>query len=245
MSPVLKEFWSGLTDLIYPPLCVLCKNPLSPIQKKDQICSFCQSTIMPNRPPFCSLCSRPLADPYSQFCVSCERRPQHFDKAWASCLYNDPMRRLIHLFKYGQKTHLQYFFVKLVNEFLEKFHVGLTDYDLMVAVPLHSARLRERGYNQAHLLAERFSQQWATPLSLGNVARIRNTRNQATLSQKERWTNIHGAFRIKSPSEFDGKKILIIDDLLTTGATLNEMAKVLKNSGARHVGVLTVAVAPG
>jgi competence protein ComFC len=241
---VFKEIRAGVLDLIFPPICILCRNPLNPDQKKEQICSFCQATIVANRPPFCSLCSRPLFQPGEKFCDVCQQQSFAFQEAWAACLYNDTMRRLIHLFKYGQKTQLRYFFIHLINDFLEMFHVNLKCYNLVVPVPLHATRYRERGYNQAQLLAQILSEQQEIPLSVGNLLRMRNTKNQAILSPKERWTNIASAFKIKSSSAFTGRKILVVDDLLTTGATGNEIAKVLINSGAQKVGIITIAIAP-
>ena len=110
-------------------------------------------------------------------------------------------------------------------------------------IPLFSSRLRERGYNQSQLLGQIIAKKFHLNLSTNDLVRIRNTKTQALLSQKERWTNIHGAFRIKRHAKLSGKNILIIDDLLTTGATSSEAARVLKDSGAKIVGVLTLAIA--
>ena len=116
-------------------------------------------------------------------------------------------------------------------------------FDIIIPIPLHDVRLRERGYNQSKLLAEGISQRFHIKLSDKNLMRIRHTKNQAMLKQKERWTNIQGAFRIKYPGDFFNKTILIIDDLLTTGATASEAACMLKNSGAKRVDILTLAIA--
>ncbi|MCK5083911.1 MAG: ComF family protein [Candidatus Omnitrophica bacterium] len=126
--------------------------------------------------------------------------------------------------------------------FLETYCLDIRQFNKIVPIPLFSSRLRERGYNQSQLLAEEIGHKYKINLSLNNLARIRETEHQTLLSRKERWTNICGAFRIKHPVRFSGKNILIIDDLLTTGATASEAAHMLKNAGAKTVGILTLAI---
>ena len=244
ISAVIKGIFESFIDLLYPPSCLLCRNAI-PIKNKEIIlCAPCLNAIQPNQPPFCKKCSRSLQGYYqTPLCFECRNLKPHFNFAYASCYYNDSMRKLIHLFKYGQKTALQYFFTELIDSFLKIYKIRLSHFDLLVPVPLHSVRLRERGYNQAHLLAKNLSKKLNIKLAESNIIRIKNTKNQAVLSQKDRWTNIQGAFRIKQPSAFLKRSVLLIDDLLTTGATASECAKILKAHGAKKVGVLTVAIA--
>lgn len=127
-------------------------------------------------------------------------------------------------------------------DFLETYNLDIAQFHRLVPIPLFAVRLRERGYNQSRLLAEAVGQQHRIVLSRNNLVRVRATEHQTFLSEKERWTNIRGAFRIKHPAEFSGKNILIIDDLLTTGATASEAARTLKDAGAKTVGLLTLAI---
>ncbi|MCK5580456.1 MAG: ComF family protein [Candidatus Omnitrophica bacterium] len=126
--------------------------------------------------------------------------------------------------------------------FLNDYHFDLKDFDLIVPVPLHPWRLYKRGFNQSLLLADLISAHLGIPISSNNLIRGHYTKNQAKISKKERWTNIQGAFKIKSSCEFVDKNILIIDDLMTTGATTSEIARVLKGAGAQKVCVLTPAI---
>lgn len=126
--------------------------------------------------------------------------------------------------------------------FLETYHLDIKQFEYIAPIPLFPSRLRERGYNQSQLLAEEVSRKYNIRLSMNNLVRIRATEHQTSLSEKERWTNIYGAFRIKNLAEFSGKNILVIDDLLTTGATASEAARTLKDAGAKTVGVLTLAI---
>ncbi len=153
------------------------------------------------------------------------------------------MQRLIHLFKYENKTHLRHIFAYLINQFLESAPLKIRTYDCLVPIPLSSARFRERSYNQSELLARLLSKTHGISLSEKNLIRIRHTPNQALLRKKERWTNIQGAFRIKNPLSFKNKSVLLLDDLLTTGATVSEAAKALKENGALSVDVLTLSIA--
>jgi len=150
---------------------------------------------------------------------------------------------MIHSFKYQNKTSLRHTFARLIFSFIRNYALAMDQFDIIVPIPLHPTRLRERGYNQSQLLSENISKEFNIRHSPLNLMRIRNTRNQALLKEKERWTNIQGAFKIKDPLEFFAKSVLIVDDLLTTGATASEVARILKEAGAQKVSVLTLAIA--
>lgn len=129
-----------------------------------------------------------------------------------------------------------------MRDFLQIYRLDIAQFDIIVPIPLYPTRLRERGYNQSRLLARHLAQSYHIPLSEKQLIRARNTVHQTGLSEKDRWTNIRGAFRIDSSNTFSGKNILIIDDLLTTGATVSQAAAELKKAGAETVGVLTLAI---
>ena len=125
--------------------------------------------------------------------------------------------------------------------FIDKYSLDIEQFDYLTPIPLHPTRKRERGYNQSLLLAYKISKTYNISLNINFLIKTKNTKNQSLLSKKERWTNITGAFKIKNSNEVKNKSILIIDDLLTTGATSSEAAKVLKSAGAKTVGVFTLA----
>jgi ComF family protein len=241
---MLKDFLAGLVDILFPPACILCKMSISLNYKKTQVCHACQDSIKKNNPPFCGKCSRPLKNPLRDFCKICEHQSLHFDHAWGACRYDDTMKRLIHLFKYGQKTALRHLFFSLINDFVQNYNIKIRSFDHIIPVPIHPTRLRERGFNQSELIAQIISDNYHIPLSKNSLIRIRHTPNQARVSKKERWTNTYQAFRIKQPFHLTNKNILIIDDLYTTGATSCEIARILKNAGAGKVCILTLAIAP-
>ena len=242
---VLKTFWNGLCDLVYPPLCILCKKYLFTADRTIVLCPGCEAQIKQNLPPFCPKCSRHSIEEYAsgRLCRQCRSTQPHFDSAVGVCLYNPAMRKLIHLFKYGNKLALRHPFSKIIRSFTDSYTKDMRQYDVVTAVPLHPARLRERGYNQSDILAQTIAETFQLPFCEGNLLRSKHTQFQARLTQKDRWTNIQGAFKIKNPERFHEKSVLVVDDLLTTGATLSEIARVIKETGAHKVDVLTVAIA--
>jgi len=213
-------------------------------RSRPLLCQTCYGTLELNTPPFCLNCPRQLTSYVTDgLCPSCRKHPPAYDRAWAVCHYNDPMRKLLHQFKYNGKTGLRKTFASLIATFVQTYHVPLGQFDLVIPIPLHAARFRERGFNQSALLAQTLEKDLAIPVSTHNLLRIKNTSPQAQLSKKERWTNIQEAFTIKQPFKLHDKSILLIDDLWTTGATAQEAARSLKHNGAAYVGVLALAIA--
>ncbi len=240
---MFRDLLTGLTDLVYPAQCILCKNSLGPLEKTQRLCFACQNKLVKNRPPYCRKCSRPLENPAHRFCLNCQNSNLEFDRAYGVFLFNKPLQKLLHLFKYGHKTGLRFFFTEQMLIFARDYNLSVENHDLIIPVPLHPARLRERGYNQSLLIAQMLSENFSIPLNHTSLLRVRHTPNQARLSQKERWTNIQAAFKIKPFNDLRERNILLIDDLYTTGATASQAAKVLKAGGAKKVNVLTIAIA--
>ncbi len=240
---MLRYLFDGICNLIYPTICLLCKQYISNDKRNSIICANCLAQIKFNIPPFCPKCSRHIASYLKGTrCKECIYKYPSFDFAWAACCYNTTMRELIHLFKYKQKTALRKLFSNLIISFIKEYNLDIAQFNVIVPIPLFPAKLRERGYNQSLLIAKILSEKFKIPILDNNLVRVKNTKSQSLLDRKERWTNIKGAFKIKNPIVFYGKRVLLIDDLLTTGATTSEAANILKDSGAQIVGVLTLAV---
>lgn len=242
ITPVLREMAHGLCRLVYPPHCCICKSHLHDFSPTLILCPPCRSSITENRPPFCPKCSRFLGErPARPYCSDCRKHPPAFDFAWSACVYEDPLKALIHQFKYSQKTSLRFLFTELMTAFIRTYQLDIAQFDILLPIPLSAARRRERGYNQSGLLAQGISEAFHIPVLENGLTR-RHTRHQTLLDEKERWTNIQEAFTIKSSRKIINRNILIIDDLLTTGATASEAARTLKKCGAQTVGVLTLAI---
>lgn len=242
-SGVLRHILSGLCDLIYPPHCFSCQKYFPSLSPTGLLCPPCERSVPLNRPPFCPKCSRHLKSIYDPRCRQCTRQARiHFDFAWAACLYEDPLKQMITRFKYRRKPYLAKYFARLMVNFLEIYRLDIAQFDIIIPIPLFPARLRERGYNQSLLLADLIARQYDIDVSTRCLARIRPTQHQTALSEKDRWTNMEGAFRIMDSGALSGKNILLIDDLLTTGATASQAARELKKADVNTVGVLTLAI---
>ena len=173
-------------------------------------------------------------------CANCEHRTLHFDSAVAAYRSRGPVRKLVHDFKYGRQRHLRHPLAEWLGETMRDPRLHGRRFDLIVPVPLHPARQRERGFNQATLLAELLAPRVAVPLRLA-LERIRYTKTQTAYDRAERMENLRDAFRLRKNMNVRQLHVLLIDDVLTTGSTLSECARVLKEAGAISVYAATAA----
>lgn len=176
-------------------------------------------------------------------CGSCLSAPPRYDLALAAALHEGPVRTLVHDYKYLGKVHLRRPLALLIAERLVEA-VSRRGADLIVPVPLHVRRLRSRGFNQSLLLAEMVSRRWQLPLERRLLRRVRWTEPQINLAPRERRENVRGAFAVADNERVSGKRIVLVDDVLTTGSTVDECAGALKRAGAAEVMVVTVARVP-
>ena len=238
-----------LTQIIYPPRCVICgdflwRAPLDAGESPNPICRSCISDFAPIEAPFCTICGVPFASTAIENhpCEDCLRKRPFFDAAYAPYIYEGPILEAVLRFKYGQKTFMADALGPLLTPFV-KARFTLREPFLVMPVPLHAKRLRERGFNQSLLLANRLALGLRAKVDCLSLIRIRHTIPQTTLSKKERRKNIENAFFLKRPESVRGKSILLVDDVTTTGNTLNECAKVLSRGGAQAVFCVTLAKA--
>ncbi len=170
-------------------------------------------------------------------CGDCREKPPKYDRAISAAIYETALAEAIHLFKYSKKANWS----KPLGRLL---HTRVSDFgklDVILPVPLHAKRLRQREFNQSLLLAREVSLAFGIPLQVNNLRRVRWTQPQIELNGDERRKNVRGAFEVKWPDQVQDQSILLIDDVFTTGATVNECARVLKKAGTEVVNVLTVA----
>jgi len=238
-----KTLLWGLFNLIFPAECSLCSNPLEMI-KERYICSNCLEKIVPIELPVCDKCGKPLVSSFSRLqhplCRECRTMRRYFTFARAVGTYEGVLKKAIWLFKYEGKTGLQNILGHLMVDSI--IHLEwINKIDIIVPIPLCKARLRKRGYNQSALLAGFIGKKLSIPVSRNNLKRIKATITQASLKRNQRIRNVYNAFCIQQPKEFSGKRVLLIDDVFTTGATSNECSRILKKSGASDIFVLTIA----
>lgn len=235
-----RPFVNAILDLLFPPLCHVCRRFI-PEAGALHICPSCLEDIQVLGSPLCQVCGIPFTGAGADHpCGACLKARPSFDSARAALLYEGHCRELVHAFKYRNKTHLRRPLALLSAAVLREF-VASRGPDVIVPVPLHVRRLRSRGFNQALLLGELLAREWGLPLARRALARVRWTEPQIGLPADQRRENVKGAFAVSGRPVLAGKKVLLVDDVLTTGSTAEECSRVLKRSGAAEVTVITVA----
>lgn len=235
---------TSLINVIYPRTCLVCGDKLHKISIADEVlCAKCRSTIKRNLPPFCCQCGRHLsAQNFAKnICSSCIKRPLSFDRAFSPCIYEGVIKELIHQFKYKNKDYLGHTLSKFMIRFIQEYNLPMNYLDVVIPVPLHKSKFREREFNQAQVLGNYIAQNFNKVISNDLLLRHRRTRTQTGLDNNERFLNVRDTFSLNPRSSIKGKNILLVDDVLTTGATSSEAARVLKGAGANIVFVLTLA----
>ncbi|MGB9082149.1 MAG: ComF family protein [Desulfuromonadaceae bacterium] len=236
----VKQFFHALLDVLLPPICHICHSFI-PDAVPPHICPDCRERLPRVASPLCPICGIPFVGAGDDHrCGACLAHPPRFDTARAHFLYEGAIRDLIHSFKYNQRTHLRYPLALLALEGVDGFLADQAP-QLIVPVPLHRSRLRQRGFNQAVLLGRVLSRQLSLAMLPDTLVRTRPTEPQVDLSAAERRLNVKGAFSVPRPDRVEGKRILLLDDVMTTGSTMNECAKELKKAGAGMVIAVTIA----
>jgi len=174
-------------------------------------------------------------------CGKCRTTKIFFDRALATAYYEHVLKEAIHQFKFNHKAGLGKHLAQIMTTCLSEA-LNMRQYHAILPVPLHKTRQRQRGYNQAAILAKYISQHCQIPVMANNLIRIRHTDSQALLKgQKERQENVKNAFRVTHPASLRDKHVILVDDVLTTGATVNECSKTLKEAGVRSILVLALS----
>ena len=241
----------ALRALIYPPACAVCDKVLS--DRHALVCGTCRAKLPWVREPVCMVCGRPLdagihpriqrpaMEERREKCGACEREKIWYDKGAGTFLYTGDIQRSILRMKFhNRRDHLDFYAAALVHahgRFLQQIHA-----DGIVPVPMHRRKKKERGFDQCDLLARRLADLTGLPVLDGVLERVRYTRPQKGLHAAERRANLHNAFAVRDlPADI--RCVILLDDIFTTGATLNEAARTLRMAGAEHVYVLTVCMA--
>ena len=212
--------------------CLLCGHVDSP----SVLCRNCAGELPRLPPRRCPVCALPTLK--DEHCGRCLARRPHYDRTLAVFQYEFPVDKLIHSFKYGHRLSLSAYFGGELLDAARRAVVAHT-FDMIVPLPLHRSRLRERGFNQALELARPVAAGLNLPLDADSCTRIRATTAQAALPWKERERNIRGAFACRR--DLTGRHVLLVDDVMTTGASLDECARTLKLHGAADVTLLVIA----
>ena len=239
MGPLLKKpklILKSLLDVLLPPACYICGVSCS---SKYGLCEDCLRKIFPIAGPHCPKCGRRIRKDEA-ICVECTNKISHVDKSWSCCYYKEAIKNCVHLFKYNGYMGLIDIFSNIMSDFARKNKIS-EEIDVIVPVPIFSAKKRERKYNHAEILARSLSRELSIPIDLKNLRKIKWTRSQSEFDRKRRLENVVDTFMAIDKTAFSGKRVLIVDDVYTTGATVNECAKVLIDAGASKASSLTLA----
>jgi ComF family protein len=237
----LKAIGSSIVDLLFPPRCVNCHR------LGAWLCTNCQDEIEVIQPPVCHRCGIPLAGlriaPSPNMlptCVRCREKESLLDSLCACAFHAEPLRLAIHQFKYEDLRALAAPLGKLMAQRWAVLRPRDHDIDVIVPVPLHVTRQRERGYNQAVLLARELGAEIHRPVIENVLVRVKATAPQVDLNAEERQTNVRNAFKTVNDN-LAGKRVLLVDDVCTTGATLEAACSALRDGNALSVWAYTLA----
>ncbi len=237
---VIQKFFKSLVDFIFPPQCYVCKKIL---KDEDGLCFECLSKINFISKPMCECCGYPFefkisSSKYDLLCPRCLMHTHKFDKCVSVVRYDETSKKIILPFKHGDKTQLAKFMAKLMCVSGKKL---IADSDVIIPVPIHFTRMLKRKYNQASLLCNFIARQYNKKVLYSTLLRNVATKSQGHMSLFQRKHNVSGAFIVRHPEQIKGKSVLLIDDVFTTGSTVDECAKVLRKNGAKKIFVLTFA----
>ena len=224
-----RALW--LFDKLFEPVCLLCRQ--AP-EHQHGLCAGCERSLALNKSP-CQICARPIET--GAICGKCILNANHFDHAIAPLLYREPVSHMLRALKYHNGIAFARTAASVISE--AALNRGAKKPDLICSVPMTTRALRKRGFNQSALIALLAGYRLGIPVSNNLLRKVRETPHQSDLNATERQSNLKNAFICQRPME--GRHVVIVDDVLTTGATVNELAKTLKQAGASRVDVWVCA----
>lgn len=236
---LIKTVLQKMAILLYPNRCPVCDR----LVRDTLICPACAKRLRYISQPICYRCGKPVAHEAQEYCSDCAGKKREFVQGRAVFLYQGPMRGILYRYKYGNRRDYTEFLAREAayryGDWARRLYV-----DLVIPIPLSKKRMRRRGYNQADVFAKRFSELCGLQYDAGLLARIRNTVPQKQLSVQERKNNLKNAFKM-SRNVVNLKRILLIDDIYTTGSTIDAAALALKQAGVKDVFYLCISIGQG
>ncbi len=228
----------GLLRLLYPHVCPFCGRVTA-----EDICNECREKLYYIEEPRCMRCSKPIRSKEQEYCYDCERHTRVYERGYALWVHKGDVQRAIYQFKYHNRRIYSRFFGK---ELLSRYGQAVKKWDIttIIPIPLSRKRRRIRGFNQAELLARELGRGLGIPVDAKNLVRVRDTRPQKKMDAKERSLNLKRAFAWRGKGGIFGN-ILLIDDIYTTGSTIDAAARVLKENGAGKIYFLTISIGQG
>jgi len=232
----LRPLFKSFVDVLLPPVCYVCGGACS---GKYGLCYSCLGKMKHILPPYCHKCGRRTL-PDRVICNECNGKRFNIEKSWSCCYYESTLKDCIHLFKYSRYLGLMDVFRDIMVDFARKNEIP-KNVDLIVPVPMHATKKRERTYNHSEILALSLAKNLAISIDIKNLKKIKWTQSQSELDKHKRMKNVKDTFLVIDKNAFSGRQVLLVDDVYTTGATINECAKAILDRDAAKVFSLTLA----
>ena len=229
-----------LLHLVFPPRCPVCDKV---IETGQVICQQCHEKIVHIAEPVCKKCGKPFEDERREYCADCTGKKHFFVQGKAVFSYQGGIRSSMYRFKYQNRREYGTYYAKEAV-YLHGEWIKCKKIDLIIPVPMYYWKERRRGYNQAAVFARALSKECGIPAEYQMVQRIRNTVPQKELNDVERKKNLKHAFQLKKGTP-ENKNILLVDDIYTTGSTMDEVAEVLLGAGAKNIYFLCISIGEG
>jgi len=237
-AKLAKDMVNKLWQFLFPAGCLLCAASSSE-SKNDYLCDGCLADLQGNQHA-CSLCALPIIESQSTLmCADCLKSPPVFDRCLSAFVYAQPLEWMIQQLKFNEKLSYAPLLSSLMMHYLQGQALGQLQADVIIPMPLHPTRLKERGFNQSLLLLESVALEMDMPIDSISCQRIRDTAHQTGKTAQQRRKNIKGAFKFDNKKGY--KHVVIFDDVITTGSSVSELSKVLKRSGVERVDVWSLA----
>ena len=235
----LQQTFNTAINFLYPTQCRICEKQIG-LSAVPFLCNICWDKIDFINPPFCDICGIPNID---GTCEACETNPPRFGKLRTIALYEGALQQAIHLFKFEKRTNFAKYLIQLIID-NASWDFNITEYDYIIPIPIHKIRLNERGFNQSIILSKGIAENYDVDVRTDLLIRRRHTSAQSSLDREKRKSNIIGAFGLENREQLQGKKLLVFDDVFTTGATVQEAVNVLWEADPTEIDVLTLARTP-
>ncbi len=240
---MINELWDGIINTIYPRRCPVCANALPLTQIKELICKECKPKLTYISGSRCFKCGKPLEGENEEYCYDCTKKQHIYERGMAVWAYDEYIKKSMYLFKYHNQREYADFYGKEIARLYGR-QIKMWDCQALIPVPLYKDKYKIRGYNQAFLIADRIGKELNIKVDDEILLRVKSTKAQKELDDKERYNNLKNAFQI-GKNDVQYKRVIVIDDIYTTGATIDSCAKVLKEAGVLKVYYLSVCIGYG
>ena len=234
----MRKILRKILELLYPSTCIFCGRLC-----KEGICRICRENVEYIREPRCKKCGKPIDSQEEEFCYDCRRQTFHYEQGRSLWLHKDPVSSSIYALKYkNRRVYGEVYARELATRF-ERI-IRFWQVDVIIPVPIHKKKRRKRGFNQAEIIAKEVGRLLNIPVNCTSVVREKDTTPQKELSSRSRRKNLKKAFRV-TDERVKRKRVLLIDDIYTTGSTIDSIAEILRKAGCEKIYFLTISIGQG